>query len=342
VIRAAATLVDGSHRQLFIKVSKDVEALRLEQRNSERSAGLYAHPLVVPYIGAVGPRNGWAALGMAFADEALPLRRWITDPAVAPVVPQVMERLFLRGGLSVGYRDGVVSDGERAIKRLVLPPFRRVLVRAAVDELGPALAHPAGAGIDDPQAVIDVVEGFSRDGRLGDVAATDAADDLLLCVSHGDLHGGNVLVAKHDAQPLLVDLARFGPHHWANDVARLAVDLVLRSLDAGVESFFWHRFARWRRVAWLLGDLDPAIDDDEDRNASVVAALRWIAEHGYDVLPPLEQERRRWEWHVALAEQLLRRTYQKDLPPAKRALALVAAHDQILAGGSGLRRRPTF
>jgi hypothetical protein len=39
----------------------------------------------------------------------------------------------------------------------------------------------------------------------------------------------------------------------------------------------------------------------------------------------------RWEWHMALARSLLRSTYHSDIPHAKRALAFVAAYDQLAA-----------
>jgi hypothetical protein len=277
---------------------------------------------------------------MLFAPEVSTLRQWAADPTVAATVPQVMDRLFLRGGLSTGYRDSMTSpDGERPIRYLALPAFRRVLVRAAVEQLSPALSHPAGAAIEGPEAVIRVVEGFARDSRMGDVPASDTPYNLLLCIGHGDLHGGNILVSADHAMPVLVDLAEFGFHHWAGDVARLAVDLLLHGLDAGVESFFWRGFASWREVGRLLGELDPSIGHARAENATVVAALRWLADHKYEVLPPLEDARRRWEWHIALAEQLLRRTYARDLPPAKRTLSLVAAHDQILAAAAQVPRQ---
>jgi hypothetical protein len=52
--------------------------------------------------------------------------------------------------------------------------------------------------------------------------------------------------------------------------------------------------------------------------------------------PSLAQSRYRWEWHMALARNMLRSTYYTDIPHAKRALALVAAHDQLKAAAAAI------
>jgi hypothetical protein len=52
--------------------------------------------------------------------------------------------------------------------------------------------------------------------------------------------------------------------------------------------------------------------------------------------PSLDQSGYRWEWHAALARSLLRSTYHPDIPHAKRALAFVAAHDQLIAAAEAV------
>lgn len=347
VLRAEATLADGSRRRLLVKVGRNHEALRRELENSQRAAGLYAPTLVVPYMRPATPRNGWLAIATLFADDAVTLRQWLADDSAAVAVPHVLRLLFLNGGLIQGYNSSVPP--ERAERRpseyLALPPFRRVRVRAAVRELAKALNHPEAAGIADSDEVVRVVEGFARDGRLDNVPAADTGGDLLLGYGHGDLHAGNVLIKLGtEPAPMVVDLAAFGVHHWTTDVARLTVDLLMRSLDSTVESFFWRRFAIWRSTARQAGELesDPASELIAD-NLAVITSLRWIAEHRAELLRPLSRPERWWEWHLALAERFLRGTYQSDLSPAKRTLALVAGYDQIIAAAQKIPpRTPTF
>jgi hypothetical protein len=59
------------------------------------------------------------------------------------------------------------------------------------------------------------------------------------------------------------------------------------------------------------------------------------------VLPPLDEPNRWWEWHTAVASLLLRQTYKADLAPAKKALALIGAFDQLqLAATAAERAQP--
>ena len=339
VMRAAATLVDGSQRQLLIKIGTDRNALLNEQQNYDRSAGLYRPDLLVPYLSVVGPRNGWSALAMWFASEVVTLREWVTMPLAASAVPRIMDRLFFHGGLTAGYRSRVpVVEDKWPIRYFMLPPFRRVLVRAAIKELLPVLAHSAAGAVADSAEVVRVIEGFTRDGRLDGVAASETPRDLLLFLGHGDLHGGNILVSTSHVSPMLVDLSRWGPNHWAGDVARLAVDLLMWGLDSGVESFFWNRFPVWREAAQLVGGLEPLRNDNLPSDEPAVAALNWIVTHKLELLPPFADHERIWEWHLALAEQLARRTYDKELPPAKRTLAVLACYDQLLAAARQVPR----
>ena len=331
VLGVDATLRNGSHRHLLVKIARDKQSLDRELHNANSAIGFYDESLV-PY-----PRskvrsqshNGWSAIAMSYIDNAVTLRRWLTDPASAPWVPSVLGRLLL--GLAHGFRNPINEElTEHPIKRLALEEHRRVMVRSAIASLTPALTHPAAAGLPDPQPLLSVVAAFARTGRLGAVVPTEIDCESLTILSHGDLHGGNILVSLDNPAPHIIDLANFGPHHWAFDLARLVVDITLRCIDPSVESFFWRRFNHWRALIAAVSQCDANISDPEPANEAAIAALRWIAGHRSEVIPPLDDLGRRWEWHTALAAQLLRGTYHVDLPPAKRTVALVAAYDQIV------------
>lgn len=330
-----------SGRHLLVKVSRDRAALERERANYDDLLGMYRADLIVPYGSAVHDRNGWYAIMMVFAEDALTLRSWLSEPASAPYVDEVFDQLFLRRGLASRYR-GEPTDRVRPITRLQPEVFRRVRVRAAAARLEAVLGHPDCAGVADHDTILDVVARFTGDARVGAVAPDETPYGLLVVPAHGDLHGGNVLVrVEGHPQPLIIDLSSFDDHHWAFDPARLMADIVLRSLDNTVESHLWRRFGDWRVLAGAAGDLqDNAVTDALAENAAVVAALRWMARHREDILPPLADRDRWWEWHVCLAEQYLRGTYQHDVPPAKQALALVAAYDQLGRAESRMPRPP--
>ena len=107
-------------------------------------------------------------------------------------------------------------------------------------------------------------------------------------------------------------------------------------------------FNTWRALARQLGaggSQLTAVTTTRDTTAAL-AALSWLAENLPRVTPAMKpllaRSPRRWEWHLAVAHNFLRSTYHSDIPHAKRALAFVAAYDQIEAAASRLpgSRRP--
>jgi len=151
-------------------------------------------------------------------------------------------------------------------------------------------------------------------------------------------------------EPTLIDASRFGHAHWATDPARLAVDLLMHSVDPGAESMFFTGFERWRDLAVRLGRLEPLLEPAPDvvtttspdaaaaagdGTAAALAALNWLTGNVRAFCPGLsgdeEYRARAWEWHTALARYLLRSTYDHEITVPKRALAIVAAHDQLAA-----------
>jgi hypothetical protein len=156
-------------------------------------------------------------------------------------------------------------------------------------------------------------------------------------------HAGNVLVSTgaHN-RPLLIDTSHCDTAHWATDMACLAVDLLMRSVDSGTESMLFTGFGTWRELAAQFGVGEPdlrAVTTNPATTAALVA-LSWLATNLHRVTPVMQpslaQSKYRWEWHLALARSLLRITWHSDIPHAKRALALVAAHDQLTAAAAAI------
>jgi hypothetical protein len=293
------------------------------------------------------PPNGWAAIASEFADQAITFRQWLGTPEAEESVAPVLRRLFLNKGLAAHYHGSSVQpepEPKRPIEQLKLPDFRRIRVREAANQLAQVLNHVDGANLRDTDRMLEVIEAFAHDGRIGAIPATDTPDGLVLVRAHGDLHTANILILEGEPpQPLVIDLASIRkPHHWAADPARLMIDIALRTLDNSVESFLWRCLNDWRLVIQQASELDASVVGTQE-NAAVTAALNWFGEERERVLPELFTTDRWWEWHVALAEQLLRGTYQAQLPPAKRTLALVAAYDQLRLAESRIpARRRTF
>jgi hypothetical protein len=328
VLRAKLTLSDGTARTWLIKFAKDADVLKAELHNSQNVAGAYALHLIVEYL-PYGPisHGDWHAIAMVFASEATTLREWLCDPGAADHVADVLSGLFLDRGLADLYQNRRGGPPVPAIDGLRLPSYRRLRVRSTVAELKALLSEDRAMELDEVPTILRTIAAFVRSGQIADVVVDRRYGALEIVPQHGDLHGGNVLVLQgRHPRPCVIDLAAYGWQHWALDVARLVVDIVMHCLDPSPESHFWDRWSFWRAV--LLAASSFELAEDDAKNRAALAALRWVGARRSELLP-LMTDKRRWEWHVALAEQLLRSACQHQLPTPKRVLGLVGAYDQL-------------
>ena len=228
--------------------------------------------------------------------------------------------------------------------RFEFTPYRQRCILQALEELKEALEREDGGGLaGEKVSVVSDITAFVLERRLPGVPNRAIPPTTYICYSHGDLHGGNVLVsAALHPWPQLIDPSHFGLAHWATDPAWLAVDLLMRSVDAGTESMLFTGFSTWRTLASRFGGGEPdlmAVTTTPATRAAL-AALSWIAANLHRVSPAMHpsfgESKYRWEWHMSLARNLLRSTYHSDIPHAKRALAFAAAYDQLAAAAAAI------
>lgn len=408
----------GVRTHHVLKVSLDKDALTREAQRGAEAAALLRPALMArqapPY--PVGPVNGWYALASQLQGNALTLRDWLARGASDAAVEDVFAALFT-DGLGGVYAD-TAQEIDSPADLLRTPYYRQRRVLHAVKELSPVLTHPDGCRL--PESLVDELTqrltAFVTEGRIGGSDPQQTASRPTHGVfSHGDLHAANVLVYEgRHPEPTVIDASRFGHEHWATDPARLAVDLLMHSVDPGAASMFFTGFDRWRDVAKRLGRLEPLLDplhggtgivdalladfvpsdllpkdpegtvtvpdlpsaakpatgimtsagpDDTlgsvpdqhgtdraandttsgtsaDGTAAALAALNWLTGNLRAFCPGMsgddEYRRHCWEWHTALARCLLRCSYDHEITVPKRALAIVAAHDQLTAAAVSL------
>jgi CheY-like chemotaxis protein len=344
---AVTAHVDGSRRVSHIlKLSQVKDLLAREAERGKRAAQVFPPNLVIQHQPqhAVGPVNGWYALGGPFMGRATTLRGWLLSGQPSPAaVGDVMEELFV-DGLADVYAEGR-SESTEPLGSFAFTPYRQQRILKVLDDLKEAIQRDDGGALDGDVAVLARdLRTFVTERRLpGGIPQRDISPETYVCYQHGDLHAGNVLVSTGlRNRPLLIDTSHCGTAHWATDPARLAVDLLMRCVDAGTESMLFTGFATWRELAIRFGAGEPELSAVTATPATraALAALSWLPANLHRVTPVMEpglaQSRYRWEWHMALARNLLRSTYYNDIPHAKRALALVAAHDQLTAAAAAV------
>ncbi|GGL64733.1 hypothetical protein GCM10010129_05390 [Streptomyces fumigatiscleroticus] len=315
-----------------LKASRNGQALVHEAQQNARAAKVFPALLLIRQRPErpVGPVNGWYALGAPLPERATTLRDWLASGPPPRDVEDVMIKLFAEGLRSAHAENREVGPPLTGLLRF--RPLRRRLVLQALAEYGPALVRPDGGGLADVRELTRELKSFLEEGRPLGVPLSELARPTATTYAHGDLHGGNVLICRgRYPTPVLIDTSAFGRLHWAADAARFGVDLLMRSVDAGVESMFFARFPVWRELAGCLGrrTAPPPAGPGTPGTAAALAALAWLTGNLHQFCPDAAEPERHWEWHVMLAEYLLRAACHPDVPAPKRALALVAAHDRL-------------
>lgn len=325
----------------LLKVSRDREALAEEARRGVDAALQVRTALLVrpEPERPVGPVDGWFAIASQLQRNALTLRDWLVH-ATPNVVEDVLVSLFT-DGLGDVYAE-TKSAVDSPARLLEWPYFRQRRVLRAMDELNPVLAHAEGCRLTAAEAdqISRLIRLFVLDHRIDAVEQRRLSQPTYEVQAHNDLHAANILVYQGQRpMPVIIDPSRFGPAHWASDPARLAVDLLLRSVDAGAQSMFFSGFEAWRELAAALGR--PAETAPATRGGGLtgpLAAMDWLVANLRAWCPAIDDDteygRHGWEWNAALAVFFLRATYNTSIPAPKRALALVAAHDQIVRAAS--------
>ncbi len=347
-ICTATAHVDGIGRvSHFLKLSQARELLDREAERGTRAAEVLSSHLLVQHRPSysVGPVNGWYALGGPFIERATTLRGWLVakeQPPEPAAIADVLEALFV-DGLTHVYGNGRYA-GTSPLDSFAFTPYRQRCILEVLDELSEALERGDGGSLGaDAVPIAAELRAFVVDRSLpGSTPLRDIPEETYECHAHGDLHADNVLIATgRHPRPLLIDTSHFGMAHWATDPAWLAVDLLMRSVDAGSESMLFTGFGTWRTLAarFGAGEADLAAVTATPATTAALAALSWIATNLHRITPvmsPAAAQSHRWEWHMALARSLLRCTYHSDIPHAKRALAFVAAYDQLNAAAEAL------
>jgi hypothetical protein len=330
-----------------LKLSRAGDLLAQEADRGQRAADLLPANFLVQYrpAQAVGPVNGWYALGAPLVERATTLRAWLATGPARGAIEDVLARLFV-DGLGQIYADGDEVPGT-PLTSYAFPHHRQRRILHALDELTEALSRPDGGNFAAGSDLVANLTAFVADNQLMGVSSRSIPRQTHVSWAHGDLHGGNVLVTDGGRPvPLLIDTAEFGQAHWASDPACLAVDLLMSSVDAGAESMFFTGFNTWRQLARQFGEGIPDLTavNESAGTAAALAALSWLAINLSRFCAALRDEEaaatHRWEWHVALAAYLLRASYRTDIPPPKRAVALVAARDQLATAARSLPAGP--
>ena len=333
-------------RQSFVlKFSFDQGALKRELEKNRDAVGVLGQSPLMAIVGKLGShKSGYHAITANFvanaSNNAMPLRKWLTDMATAEqatrmakeVLAELLEPLFHPNGFPrVSVDDWITLRSGKRLRTL-----------AAIERYGSALSDSRAGDLPDSVELMGRLSAFVHGSR--EIAgAPSVLADVVQVRSFGDLHSNNILVQLGvNPRPVLIDASLYGQDHWSADHVRLLVDLLLRVRNSGVESMLWPPVTDAdEQVVLLCRQCQSPESLEEPRggatDAFIAQAVRQLTSSTHRDALGIPSTAWHWEWHVALARELLRQATYEDLTPPRACMGLVLA-DRHLRIASGLPR----
>ena len=311
----------------LLKFSRESELISRERDRIDEFAKFPDH-IHVGYLPApVQDSGGWWAIGSYYQRVGGSLFGFVTDPSETRNADDVLKTLFLGAGLASTYMDHRRSVPERPNTHIWkwFSLKRKSRVMLAAEQLEPLIREKCTEVAEAFDARL--ISGFMSEAkRIGDLDEESVnISESLDCLSHGDLHTGNVLLIGDNgglAIPRLIDPADVAYLPWGADVARLCVDLIVTGVDHGAESYDWQHLDYWMAIVkGLAENTEP--NDISRIDQRICDALRFLRSNAckiYGQAAPCD-----WEFRLMLAVEFLRSAYLLHLPMPKRALAMIAA-----------------
>lgn len=299
IARLARTRADGVIADTILKMGPAVQ-MREEQEKHERIVDfVQSHKTTLINGHAFGRHMGVLEYTLVGANEheVVPFRRFYADSATTDVRACV-DTLFRATCQRWYQQENSQEVTDFDLERYYFDEFgtsRTAVAQAYVFKFGPQRTSGQGLRLVDlPRPLPDPVEALV-DGGLA------AEFSTFLTLTHGDLHGENILVDIGTSDAWLIDFAAAGRGHWARDLATLECCIKFQYIDP-------HDLARLFEFEDALAVRGWAIDQSEAENwldrpdlgkaIAVIGALRAIAT---DVVGDrLSREQMRREYSAAL------------------------------------------
>jgi len=350
VLRIQLTATAG---ELLVKFSKTKEDLQKELNNvppiqSALSQNFVKYrPLIIK-----SNDNKWHAIYSQFFN-GVTLRDYILEPNQNREIPTALNTIFIEG-LGDFYRkqyenpfraitqvkdDGTPLAGLQKYISATKPkqsPIARILL--FMEQFGSLLAEYTQTEENTDSTLVAFDNKFvynalhKNDLGLAEPVVKSIKTEPLGCQSHGDLHAKNIMIAENGYRFVFIDPDHSDLAFWANDVARLMVDVFVNGIDYQKDAEHkWEHFNQWRKTAAQVVQFSTITLDEvlagHEPNHRIVEAMTWFQENLGNIFGNIADKR--WEFQLALAMEFLRAGYREQLPTPKRVLGLVAGHDAL-------------
>jgi CheY-like chemotaxis protein len=308
---------------LLLKVSRNREALEREVTRFPKQ-GEPAHKIYVSYLTqqSVLGTDGWFAIAADFQSGAKTLLDWVIYHQGVPDLSNRLRGLF-SGPLREDVRQSTKIGITTGFDALFPNPMRVSRILLALKRFSP-IAEQQSKLLKIPYRA-DLLQSFLIKRRIGELYGSNLTSKATTCLSHGDFHSRNILISESDETIRIIDPAERDEWHWAGDVARLLVDLLVSAYHSGLEAYDTNLIPEWYNLALAtVVGRDWPLPSTNLRNEAVRLAVKWCRENLGNIYS-VPSHQLDWEFQLAFAIELLRSTYRSDETPAKRAFAFIAA-----------------
>jgi CheY-like chemotaxis protein len=311
----------------ILKLSADATALRKEHENAMQ---LY-HEFPGHLINHIGPKeyialeNGVIGILIKNVDDAHTFLDLIIDPvSTKDQIEVYLDTLYLEGNsLKDHYAKNVRDKKDWSAIFDQIDDKKMLMVESAIKELSSIITKYYHE-ID-----VDEINRLTLDNKykhLNIERLTDVVFQKNLVLSHGDFHAKNIMV-QNGTRPIIIDTGLLGYKHWSLDISRLIVNIFIVGINHGQLPYY--------ELGSIPADLDMAkliLTRTEIKpdgvNDNVIYALNWLTKNVEGIYGGLYTL---FEFQLGLMKEFLQISYRLDaVPPGKRALALMAAHECMI------------
>lgn len=315
-----------------LKISKDVDKLRLEHTNAKIKYQLFPSRLTISIKDEEYESNDKTVYAILIKEvnDATTLFDYVISATNYNLIENVLSDLFIGTySLSEHYSKNKDSKSNWNFIFNKIDKFKFTLIDRAYDDLKIL--------IDSYNLNITNIKNLVVDNHylLMDISKTpnELIKHRVLC--HGDFHSKNILV--QGTHPIIIDTGNIDYLHWTIDICRLIVDLFVSGF--GVNSLDYYD----------IDQIEPGVEIAEmiitqnkipydGKNDNFICSINWLMENCSNIY---NENFSIFEYQLGLMKEFLQISYRVGtVPPNKRAIALIASNICMIKANESIKKLP--
>ena len=325
---AALFKLINDNKTKILKISKDKENLKAEHDKSKKLYKEFPGKFRIDINETSYETEKVYAILIEYVHGATTLFDWLKNKKNQNIIIKYFENLYSEiNGLTYFYSSNKNSDKVKFTHIFNIFENNYAFVATAIKELNSIIEKNNFNESDLKNLVLN--------GIYKNIDKTILVDNIyqkckLLC--HGDFHSNNVIVQGND--PVIIDTGGIKYDYWCIDICRLIVHLFITGYERDTIKYF--------DISEITNNLNIANKiitmnsiQPDGNNDGYIYAINWLIENVENIYGTLYCK---WEFQLGLCKEFLQMSYRTNsIPPNKRAIALLSAHECMIQASDSLR-----